>query len=79
MPFIGNLGAQAIHLVITPRNPHQPGAKNLRPQNLGGLKIGGDEDHSLKPVAGGLRRNCIGQIAGGRAGDGIETEIASLG
>ena len=77
--LIGDLRAQAIDLVVASGNAYQLRAKNLRAQNLRGLEISRDENYSLEAIARRLRRHRVGQVSGGRAGDGIETKIPCLG
>ena len=76
--FVGNLRAEAVYLVVAPRNAHQLRAEYLRADDFGGFEIGGDENPGAEPVAGRLRCDGVRQISCRRAGDNLESELARL-
>jgi len=49
-------------------------AVNGSVQNFCGFKIGGDKDTSVETLLGGLRGDGVGQIAGGRAADSLNSK-----
>src|SRR5207247_10603482 len=76
--FVGHWRAEAVYLVVAPRNAHQLRAEYLRADDFGGFEIGGDENPGAEPVAGRLRCDGVRQISRRRAGGNLETELARL-
>ncbi len=74
MEALADLRAEPVHLIVVSGNAHQARAKNLRAKNLGRFEIGRDEDPGVKALARGLGGDGVGQIPGGRATDGLESE-----
>ena len=74
--LLGDLRAQAIHLVVIAGDANEARAVNLRGQNFRRLDIGGNENPGLKAAARGLRGDGVGEIAGGGATDDFEAELA---
>ena len=66
-------------MVVVAVDAHQRGAVNLRVENLRGLEVGGNKDVGLEAQARGVRGHGIGQVAGRRAADGIESESLCVG
>src|SRR6059058_565077 len=48
--FVGNLRAEAVYLVVAPRNAHQLRAKYLRADDFGGFEIGGMKIQERNPL-----------------------------
>ena len=76
--LISDLRTQAIDLVIAARDAHNLRPVNLGAENLGWLEIGRDEDPRLEAIARGLGRDRVGEVAGRRARNGIESKRARL-
>ena len=76
--LVGDLRAQAVHLVVAAGDAHQLRAIHLGAHNLCRLEIGGNEDPGLESVARGLGRDRVRQVAGRGARHGIESERARL-
>src|SRR5690242_5839195 len=76
--LVGNLGAEAVYVVIIAVDANQPRAIDLRVQNLCRLKLSRNQDAGLDAQTSGLRGNRVCQIPRGRAADGIETEALRI-
>src|SRR5207245_7675254 len=76
---IGDLRAETIHMVVVAVDSHDARAVNGGVENFRGLKIGGNEHASVETLLSGLRRDGVGQIAGGRAADSFEFKAARGG
>ena len=57
--LVGNLRAEAIHVIVAAVDAHDFGAEHLGAKNFCGLEIGGNEDPGLQSFASRLRRNRV--------------------
>ena len=71
----GDLGAEAVHLVVMAFDGDDIRAVNERVQNFALLQIRRNENVGFQSGARGLGGDGIRQIAGGGAGDGVKTEF----
>src|SRR5437016_13592320 len=67
---VGDLRAQAIHMIVVPVNAHDARAVDGGIENFRGLQVGGNEDAGVESFLRGLSCNGVGQSAGGRAAGG---------
>ena len=74
-----NLRAEAVDLVIVAGDANQARAEYLGAEDLGGFEVGGNENPGVETKARRLRGDGIGEVAGGRAADGRESEGAGRG
>ena len=74
---VGDLGAEAVDLVVVAIDADDAGAVDGGIQNFCGLEIGWDEDAGVKALLGRLGGYGIGEIAGRGAAYGLEAEAAS--
>src|SRR5437660_8874993 len=73
---VGNLRAQAIHMIVVPVNAHDARAVDRGVENFRRFKVGGNEDAGVESLLRGLCGNGVGEIAGGGAADSGETKSA---
>ena len=76
--LVGDLGAEAVDVVVVAVDADEARAVDLGVEDLGGLEIGGDEDGGLEAEADGLRGYRVREVAGGRTADGVEAELRAL-
>ena len=77
--LVGDLGAEAVDVVVVAVDADEARAVDLGVEDLCGLEVGGDEDAGLEAEARGLRGDGVGEVAGGGAADGVEAELARVG
>ena len=77
--FAGDLGAQAVHLVVGAADADDVGAEHQGAEHLGGFQVGGDEHVGLQPGRGGVGGDGVSEVAGGGAGHGVEAEFLGAG
>ena len=66
-------------MIVVAGDSHDLGAVNFRAQNLGRLEVGRNKDAGFKALACCLRRYRIGEVAGRRTANDLETEMPGLG
>ena len=71
---VGDLGAEAVDLVVVAVDANDARAIDGGVQNFRGLKVGGDEDAGVEALLRGLRGDGVGEVAGRGAADGLEAE-----
>ena len=76
---LGELGAEAVDVVVGAAHADQLGAVDAGREQLLLLEVGGDEDVGLQAGRGGVGGDGVGEVAGRGAGDGVEAELARLG
>ena len=74
---VGGLTTEAIHVVVGAADPDHAHAIHRGGDDLGRLEIVRDEDPRREPGTSGMSRGGVGQISGGGAGDGVESERVS--
>ena len=75
---IGDLRAEAVHLIVAAGNTHEFCPKDLRADNFRLLKISRNENPAFESVARGLRRRGVGKISSRRARDRVESKCACI-
>ena len=76
---VRQLAAQAVDLIVGAVHSHQRRPVDGRADNLAALQVGGNEHHCPHTGPGGMRSDTAGQVAGGGAGNRLETELYGLG
>ena len=76
---LGNLRAEAIHMVIVTIDANQRCSIDLGVEDLGRFKIARHENVGLQAKARGVRGDGVGKIAGGRTADGLEAKGLRVG
>ena len=77
--LVGNLRAEAIHLVIAAGNSHQLCTENLGDDDFCLLEIRGNKDPAFESVARGLSGRGVCKIPGGGTRNRVESKAASVG
>ena len=72
----GQLGGDPVHVVVGPLDRDQDAAVHGGGDDLLLLEVGRDQHHRADPGPGGGRRDRVGEVAGRRAGQGGEAELA---
>ena len=75
---LAELRAEAIDVVVGAADPDHVGPVDPGGEQLLLLEIGRDEDVGIEPGRGGVGGDGVGEIPGGRAGDGLEAELLRL-
>src|SRR6202030_2153917 len=76
---VGNLRAQAIHVIVVAVDAHDARAIDRGVEDFGRLEVRGNEDAGIETLLRGLRSDGVGEIAGRRAADGGEMEATRGG
>src|SRR5262249_50671964 len=76
--LIGDLGAQAIHVVVVAVDRDEGWLVDRRAEDLPLLQVGRDEDAGADAGAGSVRRDRASEIAGRGAGERVEAQLDRL-
>ena len=74
--FAGDLGAEAVHLIVGAFDADDLCAVNKRADNFALLQIRGDEDIARETCSGCIGGHGVREVAGGGAGDDFEAQLA---
>ncbi len=72
---IGHLRAQAVHIVVGAGDAENGRLEDGGAEHLAGFEIVGDEDVAFEPEPGGVRGDAVGEVAGRRAGQDLESQL----
>ena len=78
-PAFGELGAEAVDVVVVAADTDQVGPVDAGGEQLLFLEVGGDEDVGVEAGGGRVGGDRVGEVAGRGAGDGVEAELLRLG
>ena len=73
--LLRNLRAQPVHIVVVALDGDDLRVVDARAENLARLEIVRNEDVALQPEARGVRRHAVGEVAGRRAAEHLESEL----
>src|SRR5207247_213697 len=72
----GNLSGKPVHFVIVTANADHVGAVDERVEDLALFEVSGDKNVGLEAGGSSVRRDGIGEVARGCAGDGLKAQFA---
>src|SRR5207249_1751921 len=72
-------GEQPVAVVVVAADLDEVGAVDAGAEDLLLLEVGGDEDVGLQPERGAVGGHRVGQVAGRRAGEDLEAQLARPG
>ena len=70
-----NFTAKPVYIVISTSDAYDCGTVNEGCNDFADLKIRGDKEKAVQFRDGGVCRNSVGEIAGGRTGDSVKVEF----
>ena len=73
--FAGDLGAQAVHLIVGALDADDLCAIDKRANDFASLQICGDQDITRESGGSGVCSHRVGQVAGGGTGDNFEAQF----
>ena len=77
--LVGDLGAEAVDVVVVAVNAHDARAVDGGVENFRRLEIRRDEDAGIESLLGALRGDGVRQVSGGGAANRVEPESACRG
>ena len=73
--FTGDLGAEAVHLIVGPADADHIGSVDKRAEHLALLEIRWDQDVAFEPCIGGVGGDGVGQVASRGTGHHLESQF----